>query len=143
MSDAMIGYDTLFEIKATPEATDYTELAEVYSITPPEASTDQVRVTHFKSPGGSHEYIPGLTDNGTATCEMNYVPGSASDLLIETLRSSRAVVGARITYPNATTVTFDCSVSSYSKGIPVDDRLTASVGLQVTGEVVVTAGAGV
>ncbi|WP_182912854.1 phage tail tube protein [Paracoccus onubensis] len=140
MSDAMIGYDTEFRIKPTPAAAEFTPLAEVYSVTPPEASIDQVEVTSFKSPGRKREYIPALGDNGTASCEMNFVPGSATDLLIEALITSGSVVGAEIEYPNATVVAFNCSVSGYSKGVPVDDRMTATVEFQVTGAVTITPG---
>jgi len=140
MSDADIGYDTLFEIKATPAASTFTALAEVYSVTPPESSIDQIEVTHFKSPGRKREYIPALSDNGTASCEMNYVPGSATDLLIEALITAGEVVEAQITYPNGTVVGFFCSVSGYSKSVPVDDRMTATAEFQVTGAVTITPG---
>ncbi len=143
MSNAMIGYDTEFRIKVTPEASTFTALAEVYSVTPPESSIDQVEVTHFKSPGRRREYIPTLSDNGTASCEMNYIPGSATDLLIEALITAGSVVPAEIEFPNGTVVAFSCSVSGYSKTNPVDDRLTATVEFQVTGDVTITAGAGV
>lgn len=140
MSNAMIGYDTEFRIKATPSASDFTDLAEVYSVTPPESSIDQVEVTHMKSPNRRREYIPTLSDNGTVSCEMNFVPGSATDILIESLITAGHVVGAQIEYPNGTVVAFDCSVSGYTKGVPVDDRLTATVEFQVTGDVTITPG---
>lgn len=140
MSNAMIGYDTEFRIKATPTASDFTDLEEVYSVTPPESSIDQVEVTHFKSQGRKREYIPALSDNGTASCEMNFIPGSDTDLLIEGLVSAGHVVEAEIEYPNGTVVAFSCSVSGYSKGVPVDDRLTATVEFQVTGDVTITPG---
>lgn len=141
MSDADIGYDTQFDIKAAPGAAAFTALAEVYSVTPPESSIDQIEVTHFKSPDRKREYIPALSDNGTASCEMNFVPGSPTDLLIEALITAGDVVEAQITYPNGTVVGFFCSVSGYSKSIPVDDRMTATVEFQVTGAVTITPGA--
>ncbi|RMC37496.1 phage tail tube protein [Paracoccus alkanivorans] len=138
MSEADLGYGLTLEIKATADAAGFTELAEVYSFTPPEVSIDQVDVTHFKSPNRRREFIPALSDNGTASAEMNYVPGSATDLLIEGLIGSGDVVDAQATYANGTVVTFTCSVSGYSKGIPVDDRMTATLELKVTGEITVT-----
>ncbi len=140
MSDADLGYGLTFRIKASAEATDYTALAEVYSVTPPESTIDTVEVTHMQSPNRKREYIPALSDNGTASAEMNYVPGSATDLLIEGLISAGDVVGAEITYANGTVVAFDCMVSSYSKDVPVDDRMTATVEFQVTGDVTLTPG---
>jgi predicted secreted protein len=135
---ADIGYDTSFAIKV---GASFVVLAEVYEVTPPEVSVDQVEVTHFKSPGRSREYIAALSDNGTASASMNYVPNSATDQLIETLLTSGDTAEMQITYPNGVTVTFDAFVASYSKAIPVADRMTADVSFKVTGDVVMAAGA--
>lgn len=134
---ADIGYDTSFAIKVGAA---FVVLAEVYEVTPPEVSVDQVEVTHFKSPGRSREYIAALSDNGTASASMNYVPNSATDQLIETLLTSGDTAEMQITYPNGVTVTFDAFVASYSKAIPVADRMTADVSFKVTGDVVMAAG---
>lgn len=135
---ADIGYDTSFAIKV---AGSFVLLAEVFEVTPPEVSVDQVEVTHFKSPGRSREYIAALSDNGSATASMNYVPNSATDQLIETLLTSGDIAEMRITYPNGVIVTFDAFVASYSKAIPVADRMTAEASFKVSGEVVMAAGA--
>lgn len=136
---ADIGYDTRYAIEDAPGSGVFVELAEVYSVTPPEISVDQVDATHFKSPGRSREYIPALSDNGTAQAEMNFVPNSATDSRLEALKASGTVLAMRITYPNGVTVTFDGFVVSYAKNIPVDDRMTATVGFKVTGNVVIEA----
>lgn len=135
---ADIGYDTAFAIK---DGASFVSLAEVYEVTPPEVSVDQVEVTHFKSPGRSREYIAALSDNGTASASMNYVPNSATDQFIETLLTSGDTAEMQITYPNGVTVTFNAFVASYEKAIPVADRMTADVSFKVTGDVVMAAGA--
>lgn len=135
MSEAMIGYDTRFAIETSPGSGMYVELEEVFEVTPPSSTISKVDVTSFKSPGRRREFIPGLTENGAASLNMNFVPGSASDLRIEELRASGQVLSMRITYPNGVTVTFDGFVEEYSPAVPVDDRLTASVSLSVTGEI--------
>jgi len=137
-TNADIGYDTKFEIEIDST---FTALAEVFEVTPPEIAVDQVEVTHFKSPNRSREYIPALSDNGTASASMNYVPNSATDQLIDTLLGSGDVAEMRITYPNGVTVTFDAFVSGYSKAIPVADRMTAEVQFKVTGDVTLAAAA--
>ncbi|SEI10094.1 phage tail tube protein [Paracoccus alkenifer] len=137
MSDAMIGYDTRFEIETAPGAGIYVELEEVYEITPPASTISKVDVTSFKSPGRRREFIPGLTENGAASLNMNFVPGSPSDLRIEALRASGEVLSMRITYPNGVTVTFDGFVEEYTPAVPVDDRMTAAVSLSVTGEILI------
>jgi hypothetical protein len=141
MSNANIGYDTRFAIEDAPGSGVFVELAEVYSVTPPEFTIDQIEVTHFQSPGRSKQFVPALSDPGTAQAEMNYIPGSVTDVRLDTLRVAGTVLAMRITYPDGTTVTFDASVASYSKGIPVADRMTAQVGFKVTGAVVLAAAA--
>jgi predicted secreted protein len=138
MTQANIGYDTVFAIKVSGS---FVPLAEVFEVTPPEVAIDQVEVTHFKSPGRSREYIPALSDNGTASANMNYVPNSATDVLLDTLKASGDVAEMRITYPNGVTITFDAFVSGYSKSIPVADRMTAEVQFKVSGAVVMAAAA--
>jgi predicted secreted protein len=139
MSNADIGYDTRFAIEDAVGSGVYVELLEVFEVTPPEISVDQVEVTHFKSPGRAKEYIPALSDNGTAQAQMNYLPNSTSDQRLRTLQSNGDVVSMRITFPNGVTVTFPGSVESYSQSVPVNDRMTATAGFKVSGAVVVAA----
>jgi predicted secreted protein len=141
MTSARIGYDTRFAIEDAPGSGVYVELAEVYSVTPPEVSVNQVDATHFQSPGRAMQYIAGLSDNGTAQAEMNYVPGSATDTRLEGLHAAGTTLSMRITYPNGVTVTFSAFVATYAKGIPVSDRMTATAGFKVSGAVVVAAAA--
>ena len=141
MSNADLGYNTRFAIEDAPGSGVFVELAEVYSVTPPEISVDQVEVTHFQSPGRSREFIPALSDNGTAQAEMNFVPNSPTDQRLEALKAAGTVLSMRITYPNGARVTFSAFVVSYSKNIPFGERMTATAGFKVTGDVVVTAGA--
>lgn len=136
-SQAAIGYDTTFAIEDAPGSGVFVALAEVFEVTPPEVSVDQVDVTHFKSPGRAKEYIPQLKDNGSATATMNYVPDSATDQRIRELLASGAVLEMKITFPNDATATFSASVESYSQTVPVEDRMTATASFKVTGTVVV------
>lgn len=139
MSDAMIGYDTLIEVRPLGSAGAWVPLAECYDFTPPADTISEVEVTHYKSPGRRREYIPGLTESGTASLEMNYVPGSATDILIEAARQNGTIWEIKATYPNGVSVEFVGFVQEYTKAIPLDDRLTATVGLKVTGDVTISA----
>jgi hypothetical protein len=59
-----------------------TELVEVKSFTLPNGETEELDATHLKSPNRRREFIAGMIDDGDLTVVMNYVPGSATDLLI-------------------------------------------------------------
>lgn len=139
MSDAMIGYDLLIEVKPLGSSGAYTALAECYDFTPPSDTVAEVEVTHFQSPHQRREYVPGLTDSGTASLEMNYVPGSATDVLIDAARANSTIWEIVATYPNGVAVKFVGFVQEYTKAIPLDDRMTATVGFRVTGAVTIVA----
>ena len=135
MSDAIIGYQTRYEIwdaNATPSPA-FVEIAEVFNVTPGEATADRIDVTHYQSPDRRREYISGLIDSGEASFELNWVPGDDTDVLLRDLFTSGATVEHRITFPNDVTVTFDASIIGFSKAIPVDDRMTATITVAVSG----------
>lgn len=137
MSDAMIGYNSRFDISQDNGAT-WFSVAEVTDITPPSDSVDQVDVTHMQSPERRREFVSGLSDPGSASFEMNFVPGSPSDLKIQEIRGTGEQVLCRITFPNAVTWSFTGQIESYEPAIPNEDKLTASVAFKVSGSTVVT-----
>jgi len=141
-SRATIGWDTIYEIwdpNAESGAGGFVEVCEIYNLSPGAQTADRIDVTHFCSPDRRREYIPGLIDNGEASFEMNYIPGSPEDQLILGYLNSGDVVEHRITFPQqqgATErhrVTFEASVTGYERSIPVDDRMTATVTLAPSG----------
>ena len=142
-SAAMIGYGSSFAIGSTDTiaTSTFSELGEVFNITPPSATTDMIDVTHMQSPGGRREFVPGLIDPGECSFEMNYVPGSASDEalndLLDTAPADRARQ-CRITYPNGATHTFLGLLMTYEPSAPTDDKMVASVSFRTSGEVVRT-----
>jgi predicted secreted protein len=137
MTDARIGYGTTYEIwDASLTTPAFVEVAEVINVTPGEAAADRIDATHMQSPGRRREYISGLIDNGEATFEINWIPGNATDELLRGLMDSGETVEHRITFPGAAprvTVTFDAAIIGYSKAIPIDDRMTATITVAVSG----------
>lgn len=59
-----------------------TEWVEVKSFTLPNGETEKLDATHLKSPNRRREFISGMIDDGDLEVVLNYVPGSATDLLI-------------------------------------------------------------
>ncbi len=140
MTDARIGYGSVFEI-STDNGSTWDEIAEVSDITPPSDSVDVVDATHMQSPSSTREFILGLNDPGEASFEMNFLPGSTSDGIIQDIRASRARVKCRITFPNGATWTFDGLLTGYEPAVPTDDKMTATVTFKVTGSYVAEAAA--
>lgn len=139
-TEASIGYGSKFSIESDDSPNVYTELAEVFNITPPSMTVDMIDATHMQSPDRRREFISGLIDPGECSFEMNYIPGSISDdrlneLLDLPVGESRRR-SCRITYPNAVTHTFDAELQGYEPTIPTDDKMSATVTFKVTGAVV-------
>lgn len=135
-TDASIGYGSKFAI-STDDGVNFTDLGEVSNITPPSDSIDVIDATHMQSPNATREFILGLNDPGTASFDMNFVPGSASDDLIQDVRAAREPVKCKITFPNNVTWTFDGVLTGYEPAVPNEDKMTATVSFKVTGSYVV------
>lgn len=139
-TQASIGYGSLLEI-STDGGSNWDEIAEVFSITPPSSSVDIIDVTHTQSPGRDREFILGLNDPGEASMELNFVPGSETDDLLLEIKAAYEPVKCRITWPNSAVWTFDGLLTGYEPSAPNDDKMTATVTFKVTGSVVSTAAA--
>lgn len=138
-TQAKIGYGTLFYLwdpDAGPAA--YVAVAEITNLTPPNQSVDQVDVSNMDSPNRYREFIPGLTDPGEMTVEMNFVSGSATDALIRARRAAGDYQNAKIVFEDGDTWVFAAFVSGYEISTPIDDKMTATLTLKVAGEISVT-----
>jgi hypothetical protein len=134
-SEARIGWGSEFFL-ADANGT-LVELDEVTSVALPEEMADDVEVTHLKSPGKRKEYRPGLIEPGDGTIELNYIPGSATDVLI------RAAAGGGIrafktTLPDETgspawAVEGYLYVKGRSRSVPIGDRMTTTVSVRFSG----------
>lgn len=131
MTDARIGYGTTYEIDS---GSGFVEIAELINVTPGEATTDRVEATHMKSPGRRREFISGLIDSGEATLEINWIPGNDTDVLLRGLQTSGQSVDHRITWTNGVQLTFEGPVIGFAKTTPIDDRMTGSVTVAVSGD---------
>ncbi|MBB4001593.1 phage tail tube protein [Aurantimonas endophytica] len=132
-TEAMIGYLSTYAIHDGADPGVFTEIGEVTEITPGEESTDRVDVTHMQSPDRRREFISGLIDPGEASFTINWVPGSETDILLRELQASGDKRDHKITFPNGVTVTFEASVLTYSKSMPIDDRMTATITVAPSG----------
>ena len=107
-SNAGLGYGCDVEVSTTGLSPDVlTPIDEVFTISPPTSKSDQIDVTHMQSPNRRREFIAGLTDGGEFSCEMNFVPGGATDDFLFAIintpvgQSKRRFI--RLSFPNGTT----------------------------------------
>jgi hypothetical protein len=139
-SQASLGYGSKFDVSSTSASPPiYVALGEVFNITPPSMVVDQVDVSHMQSPLRRREFIDGLIDPGECSFQMNYVPGSPSDLLLLGILDTAVGLDrsrmCRITYPNGLKDVFDGNLASYEPDLPTDDKMTATVTFKVSGAV--------
>lgn len=137
-SGALLGYSTRVLIESLDSPNQFYDFLEVFNVTPPSETADQVDVTHNKSPDRRREFISGLIDGGEMSFEMNYIPGNDSDdrlLAILAADPDERRRTLRIIYPNSIVDTFDGELTGYEKTIATDDKMTATVTFKVTGTV--------
>jgi predicted secreted protein len=122
-----------------------TQLSEILSVALPNSQVEDVEATHMASPNRRREFIAGLIDDGEGTIEMNYVPGSATDILIRAALADGETRDYKVVLPVADgstwEVTGDCIVKGYERSTPIDDRMTATLTVRFTGSSAEAAGA--
>ena len=146
-SSALLGYGSFFQVEDTSSPGVFNYIAEVTNITPPAFTVDQVDVTHMQSPGRIREFISGLIDPGESSFEMNFVPGSESDILLfdwmntpitELRRRTCRVIFPPVTggsNPGTFHWEFSGEITGYEPELPTDDKATAAVTIKVTGTI--------
>lgn len=130
MSNAMIGYGADIGIGAGSPVV-YTSLGEVFEITPPEKTRGTVDVTHYQSPDSFREFLPTLKEGGDWGFGLHYIP-AVSDAL-ETAFDAGGVVPFEVTAPNGIRIHFEGIITSLGSAMPLDDKLTRSVTIKVSG----------
>lgn len=136
-SQAGIGYGTFLAVETSLGSGVWTDIAEVSSVTAPNAAADQVERTHMQSPNRTKEFAQGLIDPGDAAFKLNHIPGDSVDNFIVAWKAAGDVRGVRITYPNAHTQTFPAFVKGYAPdAFNPSGLLSATLTLKVAGAVV-------
>lgn len=141
MTNAILGYDTLYEIHDGADPGTFDAIAEVIAITPPNEQADDIEATHLKSPNRTREYIAGLIEPGEMSFQINWVPNDTTGQLLLALKASGDTRQHRITWPNGVTWTFSAYIKGFEPTTPIDDRLTATITARVTGSTVEAAAA--
>ena len=135
MADGMIGYGSTVRV-GVGETPTWTALALVGDLELPDEQADEVEVTHMASPGRRKQFIAGLIDGGSVGVPINYIPGNATDVLLQSLKASRELVLVEFT-PTAggTAETFSGYLSGYARSAPIGDKMTATATFRLSEEV--------
>ena len=112
------------------------QVAGIAEITPPEQSRDSIDISTHGS-GGVREFLPGpLLDNGEITLDLNWIPGDATDDVLVAMLGEDGSRFFEIRCVQLTTPQKYSGrgfVTSKSPSTPMEDKMTCSVTLKVTG----------
>lgn len=136
-SEAQIGWGSEFHLANASGV--LTEIGEVTGLPFGDETADDVERTHFKSPGRRKEYMPGLIEPGDATLEINYLPGSGTDVLLAAAHKDGKVRAYKTLIPAAASgemweISGFLYVKSRSRAVQIGDRMMMSVGVKFTGD---------
>jgi len=123
---------------ASPESFAAGEIAEVVSIGGPKPDSEEIDVTHLRSPSRTREYIQSYLIPGEIPLVMNWIPSDASQDEVTGIVAdyvSGTVKSYKITYPDGSTDTFRAYVKNYDHPANTGDKLTLNATLRVTGAV--------
>lgn len=125
---------------STNSGSSYTALGELTDITPPSISKETIETTNHGS-SGIRSYIGGLVDFGEASITVNYDPdGTDHNAIRDLAKTANDTSGTnlfKITYSDAgaSTEVFAGIVTGFEQEAPMDDKLSATFTIKVTGSV--------
>lgn len=137
-TQADTGFGAKFEVLTATGPDVWTRIGELNDLQPPEISRDTHDATHYESDDGYREFIPGLKDGGEATIEYNLIPGGTTDDQVQTLMDDDDLQKFRVVFPNAAKLTFDGFVTTVGRATPMDDKMTGSATIKVSGKPALT-----
>jgi predicted secreted protein len=139
MSDGVSGIGTKFRRLVTSV---YEEIAEVRSISGPSTTRETIDVTSFDSTGGYREFIGSLRDPGEVTLELIFTRNAyetlKGDFESDTLGSYEIILNDA----EKTSFEFSGFVTAIPMEIPLDDVVSFSSTIKISGEVTINSGSG-
>lgn len=135
MSDAILGFGTLFQTSDGNSPATWSTVAEVISISPPEISRDNIDTSHENGPNEWRQNMPGLTSPGEVKLEFNFVPGGSAydDLFVEL--ADQLVRTRRIVFPNGAILGFSAFLTALGSEAAIDSQIKAMATFQLSGQV--------
>ena len=107
-------------------------LAEIIGCTPPAPSREEIDISHSTVPDGAMLFLMSdLINYGELGVEINFkadaVPPIEEDFEPTT-----------INFPSGTTWAFSGALKEYAPEAPIDDRMTATATIKVSGKITIT-----
>lgn len=113
----------------------FTTIGLVTNIGGPDGSATEINTTHLGS--AAMEFLIGLRDEGQVTFDILYDPDNATHQGLLTDRDNKTLREFQLSLTDSTptTWTFQAYVQGFSMNVAVDEAVTASVTLRISGTV--------
>jgi len=129
---AFAGIGTKFQRLDSEAIPTYQDIAGIYEMGGPSPTGNMIDGTTFDSTDGWKEFVRGLKDGGSASFSLLYNQTAAIAMLADF--NDPVPHSYKILFPGALgSVLFDGFVSELPITIPIDDKVTISVTIKVTG----------
>lgn len=118
----------------------FTAIAQIADITGPGLSLDTIDVTTHDSPGAWREFIGGLKDGGEVSFDLVYDPDSATHDALKDDLDARVKRNFQVIFPDLTATQWDFTavVTEFEPQMAVEDAMTASITLKLSGQPTLT-----
>lgn len=112
-----------------------TTIAEVVNVSGPGISADTIDVTHQESSDNAREFIGSLVDSGEVSCDVNFLPGNATQkTFISDIYGKVKATYSLVWSDAGLTWTFEAIPTGFEPSAQIDDKLSASITLKITGK---------
>lgn len=138
-SQVQIGYGTVIRV-GRGETPTWTQIMGGETASIPSQPPEDIDVTHFQSPGRTRETIPGLKPVADYALELQYWPGSDTDVLLTeldelTASGDREIVLLEITPNGGSTWTFQAYLNEYVPSMSVGEKQMVTANWKVMARV--------
>lgn len=117
-------------------------IAQINSITGPGMSRDTIDTTALDTTGGYRTFITGFRNPGTVRLGMNFTRETYEQMLTDFESDTAANYEIVLPDDDNTSVEFEGLVTELPLNIPPDDKITADVTIQISGQVSIESGSG-
>lgn len=127
------------QLQHSPDGVTYTTIAEVLKISNTGSKADLADVTNMDSSQAYREFLPTLLDAGDVAFDTNFIPGNATQQVLDTDYAGQVQGYYKIVLPNSLgNAPFRAYVGSRDYELPIDKQGTRTVKLKITGPFVPT-----
>jgi predicted secreted protein len=127
-SEAITGQGTIFKRNGAA-------IGEINSIDGPTKSRETIEVTRLEDVDGYRQYIAGLREPGTVTLNMNFTRDNYDVLNADFESDTIQSYAIELPDEDETVFSFSGFVTELPISIPIGDKITCDVTIQISGKV--------